>query len=359
MISAPNSAFPRLQELSTDDLVTGILCFNPSLEIIYINPSAESLLGQGASTLKQRTASSLFPEDNEFIQIMAAVLDDHQPKSERQKTLKTAWGTILTVDCHLSVLTQAETVTGIILELFDSQQYSKIQDETRLLREQQSTNLMLKSLAHEIKNPLGGIRGAAQLLEHEAPIQSLQPYIQLIINETDRLATLVNQMLHPQNPIHPRIINIHEPLSRILTLLNSDDNGGLTIKRDYDPSIPEVFTDPDLLFQALLNIAQNAVQAMQGHGTLTLRTRVSHHATLGRKTHRLVACIEVHDDGPGIPENLKDQIFWPLISGKHDGSGLGLAIAQALVTRMGGMIEYESVPHHTLFRILLPIEDAS
>jgi two-component system nitrogen regulation sensor histidine kinase GlnL len=215
---------------------------------------------------------------------------------------------------------------------------------------------LIRNLAHEIKNPLGGLRGAAQLLEQEFADQSLKEYTQIIIGEADRLRNLVDRMLGPIRPPVYDDVNIHEVLERVRTLVLAEIGDGIHIEQDYDPSIPLLKGDADQLIQAVLNIVRNAVQALEGQGVILIRTRVQRQYTIGHTRHKLVARLDIIDNGPGISKERLEEIFYPMISGRIDGTGLGLSIAQVLVSQHGGLIECESRPGKTVFTLLLPLE---
>ena len=221
---------------------------------------------------------------------------------------------------------------------------------------------MVRQLAHEIKNPLGGLRGAAQLLERELLDPALREYTRIIISEADRLTNLLDSMLGPGRPPSKQLINVHELLERVYHLLRSEAPEGVTVDRDYDPSLPPLTVDPNHIIQAMLNLGRNAIQALSGghipSPRLILRTRAVSNVSVGTQRHRLVASIQFEDNGPGVLAEIRDTIFYPLVSGRADGSGLGLGIAQDLVSRHGGLIEFDSAPGRTIFVISLPMDTA-
>ncbi|MDP3677662.1 MAG: nitrogen regulation protein NR(II), partial [Methylotenera sp.] len=249
---------------------------------------------------------------------------------------------------------------SLILEFQPMDAQLRIAREERMLIQQQANAELLRNLAHEIRNPLGGLRGAAQLLEHELPSPSLREYTQVIIKEADRLQMLMDRLLIPHRVPKYQPTNIHEVLERVRSLLLAESPQSILIKRDYDLSLPELIGDREKLIQAVLNIARNAVQAMQAHKTpasqITFRTRAERQVTLARKRYRVAIKLEIIDNGPGIPADIRDRIFYPLVSGSEGGSGLGLTLAQTFITQHHGMIECNSEPGNTCFTILLPIE---
>jgi len=225
--------------------------------------------------------------------------------------------------------------------------------------QQQVNRELLRNLAHEIKNPLGGIRGAAQLLEHELPKPGLREYTQVIIKEADRLQSLMDRLLAPSRVTKLVPVNIHEVLERVRSLILAEHPEGLTIRRDYDTSLPEMMADHEQLIQVVLNIVRNAVQAMHGQGQIIFRTRIARQVNIAKKTHRLALELNIIDNGPGIPDQIREQIFYPLITSKEEGTGLGLTIAQTYVAHHSGSIDCESQPGQTRFTILLPYQHLS
>jgi two-component system nitrogen regulation sensor histidine kinase GlnL len=215
---------------------------------------------------------------------------------------------------------------------------------------------MIRQLAHEIKNPLGGIRGAAQLLERQLADEELREYTDVVISETDRLAGLVDTLLGPGGPPNKQPVNVHELLEYVVKLIEAEDQRRLNIARDYDAGLPEIDLDRDQMVQAFLNIVRNAAAALEGHGTITLRSRAVTNFTIGNTRHRVIASIEVQDDGPGIPLDLQDSIFYPLVTSRPEGTGLGLPGAQELISRHGGLIEFDSRPGRTVFYIRIPLD---
>jgi two-component system nitrogen regulation sensor histidine kinase GlnL len=248
---------------------------------------------------------------------------------------------------------------GLAIEIATDGPLGDAQRESQLLAQQEANRLMLRGLAHEIKNPLGGLRGAAQLLERELADPALTEYTQIIIGEADRLKNLIDRMLSSELAPAMARVSVHEVLERVRALVVADLPAGLTIECDYDPSLPDLWADRELLMQAFLNLVRNAVQAVDESGTrpgqVLLRTRVRRRVTIAGRHHRLLVQVDVIDNGPGVPEDLREQIFHPLITGRTTGTGLGLSIAQSLVSRHEGCINFHSVPGNTVFSVLLPI----
>jgi two-component system nitrogen regulation sensor histidine kinase GlnL len=232
---------------------------------------------------------------------------------------------------------------------------NQITRENALLIQHGAGRQMIRQLAHEIKNPLGGIRGAAQLLARQLASAEQREYTDVVISETDRLAALVNTLLGPGGPPNKEPLNVHELLEYVVRIIEAEDNRSLTIRRDYDPGLPMIDLDRDQMVQAILNLMQNAVAALNGQGSITLRSRAVMNFTIGEIRHRVIASIEIEDDGPGIPPELQDSIFYPLVTSRPDGTGLGLPAAQELLSRHGGMIEFRSRPGRTVFIMRIPL----
>jgi two-component system, NtrC family, nitrogen regulation sensor histidine kinase GlnL len=259
------------------------------------------------------------------------------------------------------VVAQTEMAGEIIVELLPQEQQARQEREERLIDQAQANKELIRNLAHEIKNPLGGIRGAAQLLQMELETKELIEYTQVIIHEADRLQSLVDRLLAPHRRPHVvGDVNIHEVCERVRSLILAEFPKGLRVVRDYDASIPEFRGDREQLIQAVLNVAHNAVQALAtriaaGDGQIEFRTRIGRQVTFGKQRYRLALELHVIDNGPGVPDSIKDRIFFPLVSGREGGSGLGLTLAQTFVQQHHGLIECESVPGQTDFKILIPL----
>jgi len=258
------------------------------------------------------------------------------------------------VDCRVSPVEAGDAC--LLVEITDVTRRSQISRENALLIQHGAGRQMVRQLAHEIKNPLGGIRGAAQLLERQLDNKELHEYTDVVINETDRLAGLVDTLLGPGGPANKQPVNVHELLEYVVRIIQAEDDKQLAIRRDYDPGLPDIDLDRDQMIQAFLNLLRNAVAALDGHGTLTLRSRAVINHTIGDVRHRTIASIEIEDDGPGIPRDLQDSVFYPLVTSRPEGTGLGLPAAQELLSRHGGLIEFDSRPGRTVFYVRIPIE---
>lgn len=260
-------------------------------------------------------------------------------------------GRELTLDCRAAPL---ERDGGLVLELDDTERDRSLRREAELQAQQKVSRRIIRQLAHEVKNPLGGLRGAAQLLERQIAGSELTTYTRVIIDEADRLAALVDSVLQAGGARYPEELNLHRITEHVANLIGAEKPVGVELARDYDPSLPPVEVDRNQLIQAFLNLARNALQAVGDNGRITFRTRALSNFNIGGRHHRLVVSAEVEDDGPGIAEDLKETIFYPLVTGKATGTGIGLTIAQDLVSGNGGLVEFTSRPGCTVFRVRIP-----
>jgi len=320
------------------------------LAIAYLNPAAENLLGISARQADGRPVRDVIHPAGELESLCRRVLDTGLTFSLRELEAKAADRELI-VDCRAQPL---DVEPGILLELFDTERDRRIRRELDLVAQQRLSRRIVSQLAHEVKNPLGGLRGAAQLLERQLPAPELRRYTQVIIDEADRLVALVDGILKGGRP-KPELINVHQITEHVYNLLAAEKPPGVKLVRDYDPSLPPLETDRGQMIQAFLNLSRNALQAVGESGRIVFRTRALSNYTIGGEFHRLVLSLEVEDDGPGIPDELKETIFYPLVSGRETGTGLGLTIAQDLVGRNGGLIEFTSRPGRTTFQMLLPL----
>lgn len=350
-----NALFRRILE----NLNTAVLLLDSDLCLIYINPASEMLFALSAHRATGQRITKLFHNNRDFIANLERALTTSHPFTERELSLTLANGHEVTVDCTISPLTMGGTATYLLVELAQLDRQLRIAREESLLAQHRATRDVVRGLAHEIKNPLGGLRGAAQLLERELEHDRLKEYTAIIIGEADRLQNLLNRMLGPNTLPHKRWVNIHELLERVRQLVQAEAPPDVIIKRDYDPSVPELFADQDQLIQALLNLVRNAVQAIADQGgKVTLKTRVLRQINIGPHRHKLIASVQVIDDGPGIAPDMLDKIFYPMVTGRADGTGLGLPIAQALINQHNGLIECHSRSGQTVFTIMIPLENA-
>ena len=358
-MTVPASSAPARPEAAAilDLLATAVVLLDAHGHVAYANPAAEDLLDTSSRALLRQPLWSLFT-DAAALQVLCAQALEQQPTDFRQDlTLGRAGREALHV--HAAASAQGGQV---VLELRENVHQLRLDREERLLEQGQANKELVRNLAHEIKNPLGGIRGAAQLLERELPpVPDLSEYTQVIIKEADRLQTLVDRLLLPHRQPHiVGDVNIHEVLERVRSLVQAEFPAGLEVVRDYDASLPEFRGDMEQLIQAVLNIVHNAAQALSaqiaaGSARIVLRTRVARQVTLAKVRYPLALDLHIIDNGPGIPDALLDHIFFPLVSGREGGSGLGLTLAQTFVHQHQGVIECESRPGRTDFRILLPL----
>ncbi|HEB85610.1 MAG TPA: nitrogen regulation protein NR(II) [Gammaproteobacteria bacterium] len=346
----------QIQQRILDGLSVATLLFNTRFRLIFINPAGEWLLGISARHLLGQHFSELMQFESPIMPALEEALHSHHPFTRHEMTLSLAHGDERVVDFTVIPLIEADEEPELLLELTPINNLLRIAREEHRQTQQVATREMLRGLAHEIKNPLGGLRGAAQLLEKQLATEELKEYTQVIIREADRLKNLLNRMLGPNTQAAKTATNIHEVLERVRHLVCVEVDERIKLERDYDPSIPEVDADRDQLVQALLNIIRNACQALPDRGTIILRTRVERKFTIGQNRHNLVARINVIDNGPGINDEMKEKIFFPMVTGRANGSGLGLSIAQSLIEQHGGAIECQSEPGQTTFSILLPIQ---
>ncbi len=337
-----------------ENLHTTVIILDEALRLRYINPAGEILFAASAQRFIGLPISELIV-DKELIAALSQVLQTYSPFTERELVLSLGFGNRVTVDLTALPLQGDSLGEGLLLEMKQQDRHLRISREEGLLAQGNATRALIRGLAHEIKNPLGGLRGAAQLLERELHNEELKEYTAIIISEADRLQSLMNQMLGPNTLPKQRLLNIHEPLERVRQVVAAELSGNITIIRDYDPSIPEVYADMDQLIQALLNLVRNAAQAIGDQGEITLRTRSMRRYTLGHTMHKLVARVDVIDNGPGISAEMRESLFLPMITGRAEGTGLGLPIAQSMINLNGGLIEWESEPGKTIFSVLLPV----
>jgi two-component system nitrogen regulation sensor histidine kinase GlnL len=337
-------------------MATAVMVFDTQMRLVYINLAGEIMLARSARHACGRTVYELIANAEEMVEQLASAITSEQVISQRACHMELPDMQPLRVNCTFTPMQGSDGVDNILVEIRQIDRQLRIEQEEMLISQQQATHALVRGLAHEIKNPLGGLRGAAQLLEGEIGDESLKEYTRIIIGEADRLQQLMDRMLGPSKLPNIQAVNIHQVLRRVQDIVMAEMGEGLKFSNDYDPSLPDLQADPDLLVQALLNITRNASQAMGGKGEITLRTRIQRNITIGPQKHRLVARVEVIDNGPGIDEEQRRKIFYPMVTSRSDGTGLGLSIAQALISRHQGLIECNSQPGHTVFTILLPLE---
>lgn len=341
-----------------DGLTTVVLLLDANLQIRYLNPAAEQFFAASASLLYSAPIERLLPNPKIRTDLQNAL------KTQRGFTLRE---TQINLPGKPKSVTADYTVTPIneplnqalLIEIRKLDRLLRISQDNNRVNAQEVTQAVIRGLAHEVKNPLGGIRGAAQLLERELDSKALQDYTQVIIEEADRLRNLLNRMLGSNTLPAMQHINVHEVTERVRSIIDAESKHTLTLVSDYDPSLPEVYGDKDQLIQCVLNIARNAMQALTENAstskpTIRFGTRALRQFTIGSKCHRLCLQLTIEDNGPGIPAAIKETLFYPLVSGRAHGTGLGLSIAQNIARQHNGLIECESAPGHTRFQIILP-----
>ena len=355
-----------------DSLSTSVLIVDRDRQLLYLNVSAETLFGVSRNQVRGRPLTELLADSQALDAVIDRAATTSRPFSRRELALRPIYGDgELIVDCTVAPYEESGAPGAVVIEISDATQHQRITRETALLTQIGGSRLMIRQLAHEIKNPLGGLRGAAQLLARQLSDASMREYTTVIISEADRLVTLVDTLLGPGHAPRKEQINIHELLQHVGHLLAADAPAGVVVDRDYDPSLPSLRLDRNLIIQAMLNLGRNALQALAPNttqhvaqngairpGRLVLRTRALTNVNIGARRYRLVASVQFEDNGPGVPEHLRDTLFYPLVTGRADGTGLGLAVAQDLVSRHDGLIEFESRPGLTTFTILLPFHAA-
>lgn len=343
-----------------ENLSTAVLLLDQRLRVIYINPAAEMLFEISGRRIQDAPVTELFLETDEALQTLRDSAASGHPFTRREAEFILPTNSRVRVDYSISPF--PGEATALLMEIQPRDRLLRITREEELLHQQETTRILVRGMAHEIKNPLGGIRGAAQLLDRELVEPDLKDYTRVIIEEADRLRALVDRMLGPNKAIQKANTNIHEVLERVRTLLEAESKGAVAFERDYDVSLPEFLGDKAQLIQAFLNVARNAMEALDQHPPagekprILFRTRALRQFTIGHKRHRLVVRVNVIDNGPGIPRELLQNVFYPMISGRANGTGLGLAITQSIIGQHQGLVECESSPGRTDFILFIPLE---
>jgi len=335
-----------------DLLSSAVVLVDARLIIRHVNPAAENLFAISSRQLLGHPLQRLVGEPPELTAALDNALKNNWSYTGHNIQIKPAPDVVLHVDCTVTPVEAGNA--RLLLEVRPIDQQLKAAREEQLAQQQQANRELVRNLAHEIKNPLGGIRGSAQLLERELASEPLKEYTQVIIEEADRLQDLMQRLLSSHRVMQPAQVNIHEILERVRRLIHAEYHD-VTVRRDYDTSLPDITGDREQLIQAILNISRNAAQAMQGKGEIIFCTRAARQVTLAKRHHQLALELQVIDNGPGVPENIRDKIFYPLVSGRENGSGLGLTIAQSFVQQHGGTIEVTSRPGRTCFSLMLPL----
>jgi len=345
-----------------DLLATMVAVVRADGDLLFVNARFEDVAGLSRRTLMRTSLFDWFADKQQLRETLSAVAHNEIATSRFDGTMKRApVAAHDSLPVHVIVNQIDHGSDRVLVEMLEVEQQTKQDREERALGQVQANKELIRNLAHEIKNPLGGIRGAAQLLGMEVTSRELTEYTQVIIHEADRLQALVDRLLAPHRKPHVvSDVNIHEVCERVRSLILAEFPRGLAVQRDYDISIPDFRGDREQLIQAVLNIAHNAAQVLgermaDGDARLVLRTRVARQVTIGKRRFRLALELHIEDNGPGVPEDIRDRIFYPLVSGRDGGSGLGLTLAQTFVQQHQGTIECDSVPGRTVFRIVIPL----
>jgi two-component system nitrogen regulation sensor histidine kinase GlnL len=340
-----------------DLLPTAILLVDTDCAIVHANPAAEALIETGLKSIRGQPVRRLLEGGGDWDALLSEALAGRWGTRTQELALLPHGREPVPVSCTVSPVDAAPARLLVEMRIIDQQR--RIERDLRLQEQSDANRELIRNLAHEIKNPLGGIRGAAQLLERELPEARFREYTQVIIKESDRLQSLMDRMLAPHRPPTITEFNIHEVLERVRSLIAAEFPGDLRLTRDYDASLPDLRGDKERLIQAVLNIARNAAQALIGarqpDGEILLRTRVARNVIVLKQRYRLALELHVVDNGPGVPEAIRERMFYPLVSGREGGSGLGLTLAQTFVAQHHGSIECASQPGETRFTILLPL----
>ncbi|MCG8326008.1 MAG: ATP-binding protein [Thiotrichales bacterium] len=340
-----------------DHVSTAVLLFDETLCLSTMNISSEHLLSISCKQAEGIKLEELLPNNLALEEIICKSLTQGSPITEYEITLNLPSLSTILVDCTVAPVPIPGDGDGLLMELTNSDALNRISRKQRLIQQQMTAKESSRAMAHEIKNPLGGIRGAAQLLEQELDDSAVREYTQIIISEADRLRNLVDRMMTPHKQLNLQETNIHEVLEYVCSLVEAEATVGFTLERDYDPSLPAFAADREQLIQALLNVVRNAAQAIPPDGLIVVKTRIEYQVNIIDQPWNLAIKITVQDNGPGIPPEIEDSIFFPMITGRAQGSGLGLSIAQTLIQKHGGLIEYQRNNKLTEFTVLLPLEN--
>jgi two-component system nitrogen regulation sensor histidine kinase GlnL len=337
------------------NLTTAVLLLNDDLTIAFANQAAEDLLHDSIGRLSAHRITDFVANGSDLAEIARSASESQQRITRRKMPLLLPGHEEVTVDITVTpVMDSGQS----LVEMIPMDRYLRIDRDAAIKEHHEVTRQMVRGLAHEIKNPLGGIKGSAQLLDQQLPDDAMHEYTNIIIEETDRLSALVDRMLGPNTLPDRKVTNIHEVLERVGRLVELEASDRITVVRDYDPSIPEVEIDPEQMTQAVLNIARNAMQSLADtpHPTITFTSRIERQFTIAGKRHKVAVRLEVSDNGPGIPETIQEHLFYPMISGRPEGTGLGLTFAHSIIHQHAGLIEFTSEPGNTSFRIFIPLE---
>lgn len=342
-------------------LNSAIMCLDKNFSVSYVNLAGEELFSSSAASLRGKPFHQLFSrvEPNTITHKLDSLGDERNAVTEHHARITLANGKSIAAGYSIYRMDGLDSNSDVLVEIKPMNWQVQVTSEESINLQGQAELLFAQGMAHEIKNPLGGIRGAAQLLERELTTPRMKQYTEVIISETDRLTALINNMLGANTEFVRSAVNIHEVLEHIRRLVLAAESGRINIKIDYDPSIPEFAGDKRQLIQAILNIAQNAAQSIEGRGEIIFKTRIGRRFTIARVTHPLVVQVDISDNGKGIATDIRDTLFLPMVTNKTQGNGLGLPIAQKIISRHGGIIFFESSSQGTKFSIIVPLQLAA
>ncbi len=354
MKTKPKPKTEMTSEAVLSNLSTAILVISEDHNILFANQAAENLLKESATHMAGQCLIELIINGEELAEIVRQAAIYNKTFTQRKMQLLLRGKDNFTADVTVTPVQDGEQT---VVELIPMDRYLRIDRDAAIQEHYDVTRQMVRGLAHEIKNPLGGIKGSAELLARALPDKSLEEYTDIIIEETNRLTSLLDRMLGPNTLAQKAPISIHQVLERTASLVELESRN-LKVIRDYDPSIPELFIDPELMLQAVLNVARNAMQILETtpHPALTFTTRIDRQFTIKGLRHKVVVRVDITDNGPGITPEIQDQLFYPMISRRPGGTGLGLTFAQSIIAQHNGMIEFESEPGDTTFSIIIPLE---
>ena len=338
-----------------DHLATAVLLFDENQHLISINSAGENLLTVSKQRIIGMTPHQIWPANLFFIEAIKKSINADSVHIQRGTELNLTNNQTIKVDCILTPILSKNKSRLVLLELLNTNSFSRVMEELNQQTLQKAAKDSLQGIAHEIKNPLGGIRGAAQLMERKLNDKNLLEYTKIIIGESDRLRNFIDRMLTANTHSIRSDISIHEIIEYVISIIHAENSRKLNITKDYDPSIPNIYVDREQTIQAVLNLLRNAVQATKDKDTISIKTRVLRQVTIQNKLNRLAIQLDIIDDGPGIPSEIETGAFFPMVTGNAEGTGLGLSIAQQLVQSQGGAINYERKNKNTYFTILLPI----
>lgn len=340
-----------------DNLATAVLLFDNQLRLTCVNAAGENLLYVSNRQMTGQRPDEIIPGSHVFDAVLKRTLETNTSFSERGMVLQLPHKEAITVDCCVTPVMEDDVCIELIVELTDVNAFHRVMHDESLYVLHDASREAFRGMAHEIRNPLGGIRGAAQLLQGELDDKELIEYTSIIIQEADRLRNFIDRILASDQQLHCVDLNIHEVIEYVCSLVKAEFEACPEFKRNYDPSLPFIKADREQLIQVFLNVMRNALQATECEGQIELHTRIIRHFTIRQKIHRMVVRIDIIDDGPGIPSEIEKNVFYPMVSGRPDGTGLGLSIAQSLINLHGGVIDYERKDEKTIFSIYLPVSD--